>query len=302
VADMDTPIGAAVYTQLCNERGGIECDLTMTRTAPDSWYVVTGSAFGSHDMSWIRSQVDDSVVLRDLTSSRAVINLCGPMARRVLEQVAEDDVSNEAFPYATARELTVGSAPVLALRIGYVGELGWELHIPTEFAAHVAEVLREAGAAFGLRDVGYRAIDTLRMEKGYLYWSTDITPDTTPWEAGLGWRVDLSKPAFCGRDALVAQRERGVDRKLCTFTLSPGADGQIACPVSGEAILHGGEVVGFTTSANYGHTIGSPIAYGYLPAALADQQGFEIEVYGDIYPAERHRRALYDPASIRLKS
>ncbi len=299
VADMDKPVGSAIYTQLCNERGGIECDLTMTRTAPDSWYVVTGAAFGAHDMGWIRdhSPDDGSVMVRDLTSARAVVNLCGPRSREVLQAVCHDDVSNEGFPYATAREITIGSAPVLALRIGYTGELGWELHIPTEYAAHVYETLRDAGAAHGIVDVGYRAIDTLRMEKGYLYWSTDITPDTTPWEAGLGWRVSLKKGDFLGRDALVAQRESGVERRLCTFTLE-----SMAYPVSGEAILVDDEVVGFTTSANFGHTIGKPIAYGYLPIELADRTDFVIEVYGEPIPAVRHAGSLHDPRSERLKS
>jgi 4-methylaminobutanoate oxidase (formaldehyde-forming) len=194
---------------------------------------------------------------------------------------------------------------VLTVRIGYVGELGWELHIPTEYAAHVYELLRSAGEPYGIVDVGYRTIDTMRMEKGYLYWSTDITPDITPWEAGLGWRVDLGKGDFCGRDALVAQREAGITRKLCTFTLE-----QMAYPVSGEAIIapdprgdpRDGAVVGFTTSANFGHTIGKPVAYGYLPIELADRTEFVIEVYGEQIAATRHDGALYDPGNTRLKS
>ena len=308
VADMDKSVGTVIYTQLCNERGGIECDLTMIRTAADSWYVVTGAAFGAHDMGWIRANspgagvADGSVVIRDLTSARAVINLCGPKSRDVFQAVCEEDVSNAAFKYARAMEVTIGSAPVLALRIGYVGELGWELHIPTEYAAHVYELLRSAGEPHGIVDAGYRTIDTMRMEKGYLYWSTDITPDTTPWEAGLAWRVNLNKGDFCGRDALVAQREAGITRTLCTFSLE-----QMAHPVSGEAIIavggqRDGEVVGFTTSANFGHTVGKPIAYGYLPVELTDRDDFVIEVYGEPIPAKRHDRALYDPDQARLRA
>ena len=299
VADMDKPVGTVIYTQLCNDRGGIECDLTMTRTAPDSFYVVTGSAFGAHDMGWIRSNSPDdgSVDIRDLTSARAVVNIVGPKSREVLQSVCEDDVSNAAFRYGKAREITIGSAPVLAVRIGYVGELGWELHIPTEYAEHVYELLHEAGQPHGVVDVGYRTIDTMRMEKGYVYWSTDVTPDTTPWEAGLSWRVNLNKGDFLGRDALVAQREAGVTRRLCTFTLEA-----MAYPVSGEAIIADGEVVGFTTSANFGHTVGKPIVYGYLPAALADREDFIIEVYGEPIPAKRHDRPVYDPDNVRLKS
>ncbi len=299
VADMDKPIGTVTYTQLCNTGGGIECDLTMTRLGRQHWYVVTGSAFGAHDMGWIRSNSPDdgTVQIRDLTSANAVINLCGPMARHVLQAVSEDDVSNEALRYATARDITIGAAPVLAMRIGYVGELGWELHVPTSYAAHVYELLHEAGRQHGIANVGYRTIDTLRMEKGYLYWSTDITPDTSPWEAGLSWRVNLRKGDFCGRDALVAQREAGVARKLCTFTLE-----ETAYPVSGEAIIADDTVVGFTTSANFGHTIGKPIAHGYLPIELADRTAFVIEVYGEPIPATRHEDALYDPRNERLKS
>jgi sarcosine dehydrogenase len=299
VADMDKAVGTVTYTQLCNQHGGIECDLTMTRLGEQHWYVVTGSAFGVHDMGWIRSNSpeDGSVRIRDLTAAGAVINLCGPLAREVLQSVSDDDVSDEALRYATARDITIGAAPVLAMRVGYVGELGWELHVPTSYAAHVYELLADAGRPHGIATVGYRAIDTLRMEKGYLYWSTDITPDTTPWEAGLAWRVNMLKGDFCGRDALSAQREAGVDRKLCTFTLE-----QMAYPVSGEAIIADDTVVGFTTSANFGHTIGKPIAYGYLPIELADRTDFVIEVYGEPIPVTRHDGALYDPTNSRLKS
>ena len=299
VADMDKAVGTVTYTQLCNSQGGIECDLTVTRLGEQHWYVVTGSAFGAHDMGWIRanSPDDGSIQIRDLTSTNAVINLCGPMARDVLQSVSDDDVSNDALRYATARDITIGAAPVLAMRIGYVGELGWELHVPTSYAAHVYQLLHDAGLEYGIVNVGYRAIDTLRMEKGYLYWSTDITPDSSPWEAGLGWRVNMGKGDFCGREALDAQRATGVSRKLCTFTLE-----QMAYPVSGEAIIADGAVVGFTTSANFGHTIGKPIANGYLPIELADRTDFMIEVYGEPIPAIRHDGALYDPKNVRLKS
>jgi 4-methylaminobutanoate oxidase (formaldehyde-forming) len=299
VADMDRALGTVTYTQLCNQRGGIECDLTMTRLGEQHWYVVTGSAFGAHDMGWIRSNSPDdgSVQIRDLTAASAVINLCGPLARDVLQSVSEDDVSDEALRYATASEITIGAAPVLAMRVGYVGELGWELHVPTSYAAHVYGLLAEAGRPHGIANVGYRAIDTLRMEKGYLYWSTDITPDTTPWEAGLNWRVNMGKGDFCGRDALAVQRQAGVERRLCTFTLE-----QVAYPVSGEAIIADDAVVGFTTSANFGHTVGKPIAYGYLPIELTDRTDFVIEVYGEPIPATRHDGALYDPKNSRLKS
>ncbi|MET1026386.1 MAG: aminomethyltransferase family protein, partial [Dongiaceae bacterium] len=225
------------------------------------------------------------------------INLCGPKARGVLTKVVEEDVSNEAFPFGTCRELTLGAAPVLAIRIGYVGELGWELHIPTEYAGHVYELLREAGEAYGIRDAGYRAIDSLRMEKNYLYWSSDITPDYSPLEAGLGFRVNFKKGDFIGRDALLKQKETGIRQRLCTFTL------QQPLPVyGGEAILKNGKVVSVTSSGNFGYTVGKSIAYGYLPIDLAGESDFEIEAFGEVSAATRHDRALYDPKNEKLKA
>ncbi|MEE9250189.1 MAG: FAD-dependent oxidoreductase [Alphaproteobacteria bacterium] len=295
--DLDKPTGHIAYTQLCNERGGIECDLTISRLAEDHFYIVTGAAFGEHDLNWIREHLpgDGSVLAYDVTSSLAVLNLCGPMARKVLEKVSEDDVGNATLPFGRCRTITVGCAPVLAMRIGYVGELGWELHIPTEYACHVYETLWEAGQEFGIVNAGYRAIDSLRMEKRYLYWSTDITPDYTPYEAGLGFCVKLDKGDFLGRDALVKAKEVGPKRRLCTFTLDE--------PVSvfgGEAILRDGKILGVTTSGSFGYTVGKPIVYGYVPIEDAGHRRYEVEVFGEAVPAVRHDRALYDPERKRL--
>ena len=206
-------------------------------------------------------------------------------------------MSNAALPFAHCRQITLGAAPVLAVRIGYVGELGWELHIPTEYAAHAYDRLWEAGQAFGIANVGYRAIDTLRMEKGYLYWSSDITPDHTPFEAGLGFRVSLRKGEFIGRDALVKAKADGPKQRLCTFTLE-----RFAGAVGGECILRDGKVLGVTTSANYGHAIGKPIAYGYIPTEETMHRDFTIEVFGEPIPATRHDGPLYDPKNERLKA
>ncbi len=299
VSDMDRPVGSTIYTQLCNEKGGIECDLTISRIAPDRFYFVTGSAFGGHDRHWIESHLrhDGGVQIVDVTSARAVINICGPKAREVLAAVVEEDISNVAFPFSSNRQITVGAAPALAIRIGYVGELGWELHIPTEYASHVYELLRAAGESHGIRDVGYRAIDCLRMEKNYLYWSSDITPDYTPYEAGLGFRVNLKKPDFIGREALERQRRDGVRQKLCCLVLEK------PLPVyGGEAVLHRGKVVSVTTSGNYGHTIGKSIVYAYLPIALAQESEFKVEAFGKTSKARRHDGALYDPGNARLKA
>lgn len=298
-ANIDRPVGSVIYTQLCNERGGIECDLTLSRLDDNQFYIVTGSAFGTHDLHWIRSHLPagGSATVRDVTSARAVINLCGPLARHVLETVAEEDVSNAALPFARCKPITLGAAPVLAIRIGYVGELGWELHIPTEYAAHVYDCLWEAGQAHGIANVGYRAIDTLRMEKGYLYWSSDITPDYTPFDAGLGFRVSFKKGDFIGRDALVRAKAEGPKQRLCAFTLE-----RFAGAVGGECILRNGKVLGVTTSANFGHTIGKPIAYGYIPIEETANRDFTIEVFGEPIAAIRHDGVLYDPKNERLKS
>ncbi len=298
-ADLAKPAESVIYSQMCNEAGGIEADVTLSRLDDNRFYVVTGSAFGVHDRHWIETHLPDdgSVVVRDATSARAVINLCGPDARRVLQQVAEEDVSNAAFPFATWRHLTIGAAPVLALRIGYVGELGWELHVPPDYAEHVYGVLWRAGEPFAIANAGYRAIDTLRMEKGYLYWSADITPDYNPYEAGLGTRVALGKGEFIGRAALARVKSEGVRRKLCVFTLE-----RPAMVHGGEAILCRDRVLGVATSGNFGHTVGKPILFGYLPIEEAAHREYVVESFGEEIPATRHDGPLYDPRMLRLKS
>lgn len=299
-SNMDKPDGTVIYTQLCNDWGGIEADLTITRLGRDHFYIVTGSAFGTHDADWIRRQMpeDGSVLLVDMTSARAVINICGPKARAVLEKAVEQDCSNTAFPFGTAQNITVGAAPVRAVRIGFVGELGWELHVPTEFGLHVYDTLRTAGEEFGIRDIGYRAIDTLRLEKGYLYWSTDISPDYTPFEAGLGFRVHLkSKGDFRGRAALQAQKDKGTKRQLCTFV----TDRKLPL-YGGETILKDGRVVSLASSAGFGYTIGKTIILGYLDTADAGETNFDVEVFGDRYPVTRVDGPLHDPESLRLKA
>jgi 4-methylaminobutanoate oxidase (formaldehyde-forming) len=215
-----------------------------------------------------------------------------------LNKITPTDLSNEAFPFASSRNIIVGAATVRAVRIGYVGELGWELHIPTEFACHVYDLLREAGAQDGIRDVGYRAIDTLRMEKGYLYWSADITPDYTPFEAGLGGRVHFRTGGdYIGREALQAQKENGVSQHLCCFTTPEDL------PLyGGETILMDGKVVSLVSSAGFGHSVGQSIMFGYLPAGMAEKSKFELEVFGERYPISRADAPLYDPENIRLKT
>ena len=296
---MDKPVGSVIYCQLLNERGGIEADLTVCRLAKDRFYIITGSGFGVHDSDWIRRHLprDGSVTLREITSEKAVLNICGPQARAVLERAGVEGVGANHFPFATSKTITIGAASVLALRIGYVGEQGWELHMPYEVLPQVYETLWQAGQDFGIANVGYRAIDTLRVEKGYLYWSADISPDDTPLEAGLGFRVAFDKGGFIGRDALLAQKEAGVSRRLSCFTLE-----QPVAVYGGEAILRGGKVLGRTTSGNFGHTVGKPIVYGYLPVAELAHSDFEIEAFGERVPATRHDGPLYDPKMERLKA
>jgi 4-methylaminobutanoate oxidase (formaldehyde-forming) len=295
---IDRPVGACVYTQLCNEKGGIEADLTIMRLAPDRFYVVTGSAFGIRDSGWIRRHLpdDSSVAIREVTSAFAVINLVGPRARDVLSAVTLDDVSNAAFPHLTVREIDVGLARARAARVGYVGELGWELHIPAEQALHVYEVLREAGKAHGIADVGYRAIETLRLEKGYVYWSSEVTPDTNPFEAGLGFAVALDKGDFIGRKALAAIKAEGVKRRLIALKVEG-----FAPLIGGETLVCDGNVVGTLSSAGYGYSVGHTIAFGYAPADIVKDAKFEIVAYGTRYAAVRAPRSVYDPTGARLK-
>ena len=298
-ANLDKAPGAVTYTQLLNPKGGIEADVSIMRRAEDSFYVVTGSGFGTRDGGWIQKHMprDGAVTFRDVGSAYGVINLCGPKARDVLAKASEDDVSNAAFPYMTCRQIRIGYAPVMAVRITYVGELGWELHIPTEYVAYVYEALREAGAEFGITDAGYKAINSLRMEKRYLYWSTDISPDDTPLEAGLGFAVSFKKGDFQGRDALAAQKEAGLRRQLMCFALDE------PLPVyGGEAMIAAGKVIGMTTSGDFGHSVERSLVLGYVPGEYFGQNTIEIEAFGRRSLANRIEGCAYDPKNERVRA
>lgn len=299
VNDLENGVNTCTYTQLCNAQGGIEADLTIMQLSDDLFYIVTGSGFGVRDGHWITSHMpkDGSVRFRDVTNRNAVINLCGPHARDVLAQVCDRDVSNETLPHLSVHSLQLGHAPVIAARVGYVGELGWELHVPVEYAASLHLNLMKAGEEFGITNVGYRAIETARLEKGYLYWSADIGPDYNPYEAGLGFCVAPNKGDFLGSEALAAIKQKGVSRKLCSFTVEG-----FAPFLGGETILRDGEVCGYTTSCGFGHTLGKTIAFAYLPIELASETHFQIETFGKTYEATRGPRTLYDPKQLRLKS
>lgn len=299
VSNMDKPVGAVIYTQMCNDSGGTEADVTFLRLGKDRFYMVTGSGFGVHDSDWIRRNMpkDGSVQMIEVTSGKAVLNIVGPKSREVLAKASESDVSDAAIGFATAGEIIVGAAPVLAARIGYVGERGYELHIPTEYAAHVYDELWRAGQAFGIVNVGYRAIESLRMEKGYIYWSGDVTPDYTPVEAGVGFRVHLkSKGDFKGRAVLEAQKNGGLVRKLCTFVTD------VNLPLTGgETILIGEDVVSLATSVGFGHTVGKTILRGYLDKTHWNTTDFELEVFGARHPITQVEGPVYDPGNTALK-
>jgi glycine cleavage system aminomethyltransferase T/glycine/D-amino acid oxidase-like deaminating enzyme len=300
--DIDRPVGSIVYTQLLNGRGGIEADVTVTRRAPDRFLLVTGTALGGHDGAWLRKHLptDGSVELRDVTSSSVCFGLWGPRARDILGSVTADHVGGEDFPYLTSREIVVGSVPVLALRVTYVGELGWELYAPTEYGRTLWETLWEAGGPHGMVAGGYRAIDALRLEKGYRAWSSDITPDETPYEAGLGFAVALdTEREFIGRDALVAARERGPRRRLRCLVLD---DPRSVC-LGNEPVRIDGDVVGRVTSGGYGFAVERSIAFAYLPPdrAAAGTRG-EVDLFGEWIGFEVVREPLWDPAGERIRA
>jgi glycine cleavage system aminomethyltransferase T/glycine/D-amino acid oxidase-like deaminating enzyme len=302
---VDKPIGSIIYTQMLNDRGGIECDLTCVRTALDEYYIVTGTGFATHDFDWINRNIPEGMnaQLVDVTSSNSVLSLFGPKARDILAACTRDDVSHETFAFGQARRIGIAGCPVLALRITYVGELGWEMHLPTEYAQTVFDALQEAGEPHGLRNAGYRAIETLRLEKGYRAWGSDIGPDHTPDEAGLGWAVKMkSNTDFKGRVAVQAQRENGVKKMLTTFTTS----GEVI--LSGrETIYRNGKRCGWLSSGGYGHTLGKSIGIGYVrnPNGVTRDHvlsgDYELEVGTERVKAEATLSPLYDPKMAKIK-
>jgi 4-methylaminobutanoate oxidase (formaldehyde-forming) len=285
---------------MLNRRGGIESDLTVTRLAFDRFRLVIGTAFGNHDLAWIRKQlrVDERVEVRDVTGAYACYGLWGPRSRTLLSTLTDADLSNEAFPYLSARRIDVGTAPCLALRVTYVGELGWELYVPVEFGASLFETLLEAGRDHGAVPAGYRAIDSLRVEKGYLAWGSDLTPEEDPFQAGLGFAVDPSKD-FVGRDALEARRGRSDRPRLACLVL----DDPRAMVLGNEPVFDSGDVVARVTSGGIGYAVDRSIAFAYVPPALTEiGTRLEIEVFGERVGSEVVRRPLFDPAGERIRA
>jgi glycine cleavage system aminomethyltransferase T/glycine/D-amino acid oxidase-like deaminating enzyme len=284
-------VGKVTYTQMLNSRGGIECDFTVARLSEDRFSIVTGTAFGRHDLAWIARHAGAGVEVTDVTSRWACIGLWGPRARDVLVGASDDDLT---FPYMSWRDIAVGDVPVRALRVTYVGELGWELYCPMEYGAALWRALWEAGRPFGLVAGGYRAIDSLRLEKGYRVWGADITSDDTPFEAGLGFCVKGDKE-FIGRAALV----RSPERLLCCLVLEdPGA-----VALGNEPVRVGGAVAGRVTSGGYGYTVEKSIAYAYLPAGhSAPGTEVDVEVFGARVRGVVVSEPLYDPAGERVRA
>lgn len=307
-AEVDVEIGRSVYTGLLNARGGYESDLTVLRLATDRFLLVTGSAQAVHDADWIRKNItaDAHVTLTDVTSAYAVLALMGPKSRDILARVTSVDLSNDGFPFATIREIDVGYATAYANRMTYVGELGWELIVPTEFAVGVYEALHEAGRDFGLLDCGYYALEALRLEKGYRAWSRELTPDINPYEAGLAFAVALDKPGgFIGREALVAAKAKGVrSRLIVQFTVDDAA------PMlwGGELILSDGKPIGEVRSAAYGHTLGRSVALGLIehPSGVDKDfltgSRFEVELAGERFAVTACLSAAYDAKGLRVKA
>jgi glycine cleavage system aminomethyltransferase T/glycine/D-amino acid oxidase-like deaminating enzyme len=286
-------VGAITYTSMLNTRGGIECDFTATRLADERFLIVTGTAFGQHDLAWIRQHAPDGIAVDDVTADWACLGLWGPRARDILQPLADAPLD---FPYMRARELAVAGIPCRALRVTYVGELGWELYCGFDDGLALWDAIWAAGAAHGLVAGGYKAIDSLRLEKGYRVWGADITPDDTPFEAGTDFAVKLDKDEFIGRDALLSHEPR---RRLCCLTL---ADPR-AVALGSEPVRVEGAPAGRVTSGGYGYTVGRSIAYAYLPADRAEVgRPVEVEIFGEWVAGEIAAEPLFDPKGERVRA
>ncbi|MFC0540343.1 GcvT family protein [Kutzneria chonburiensis] len=297
--DVDREVGSVTYTQALNTRGGIECDFTVARLEEDLFRIVTGTAYGSRDLAWLRQHAprDGSVRIADVTGQYTCFALWGPNSREILAQLTPAGLDNESFPYMTAQQITVGDVPLVAQRVTFVGELGWELYASAEYGAGLWATLWEYGQDFGLIAGGYKAIDSMRLEKGYRLWGSDLTPDHNPYEAGLGFAVKKDKP-FLGRDALLQAKERGITRRLRCLTL----DEQHAVPLGGEPVRIGDEIVGRVTTGGFGYTVDKPIAFAYLPATTPIGAALSVELFGEWVNGVVTRDPLFDPKGDRVKA
>lgn len=304
--DVDVPVGKLVYTQWLNDKGGIEADLTVTRLSETAYLIVTGAETEIRDFNWLKRHIpeDAHAIATNISSAMGVISIMGPKARDLLQSICPNDLSNEAFPFGTSQEIELGYAIVRASRITYVGELGWELYIPTEFMTGVYDEIVAAGATFGLKHCGYHALNALRMEKAYRHWGHDITDEDTPLEAGLGFAVRMDKPGgFIGRDALLKQKEEGLKQRLVQFLLKSPEP----MLYHNEPIWKGDQIVGYIRSGMYAHGLGAACGLGYVTDPAGGGVGpigaddFEIEIAGVRYPATASLKPLYDPSNARIK-
>jgi len=306
--DIDVDINRVVYTQWLNDRGGIEADLTVTRLATDHYLIVTSGTSQIRDFSWLKRNIpeDAHAIATDMTSAFAVLGIMGPNSRALLASLTPDDMSKEAFPFATSAVIDLGYARVRASRITYVGELGWELYIPMEFAQDVYDVIVKEGKNHGLKHAGYHALNSLRMEKAYRHWGHDITDEDSPLESGLGFAVKMNKPGgFIGRDALLAQKETGLNRRLVLLKL----DDPDPLLYHNEPVYRNGTMVGYITSAMYGHTVGASLGFAYVDCPDGDTTSayilsadYEIEIAGQRFSASPSLQPLYDPKMLKVKS
>ena len=293
-------VGALTYTQMLNEGGGIECDFTVTRVSEGRFRIITGTAFGEHDLLWMRDHApeDGSVQIEDVTSAYACIGLWGPAARDILQPLTSTSIANDAFPFMTSRQLAVGTVPCLALRVTYVGELGWELYCPAEFGLRLWDTVWEAGHSKGLVAGGYKAVDSLRLEKGYRVWGADIGPESDPYQCGLGFCVKLDKGEFIGRSALLKKREAAAPARLACLLL----DDPRSVALGSEPVRIGGEITGRVTSGGYGYTVGHSIAYAYVPSSATAGTPVEVEIFGTWVTGQIATEPLYDPTGARVRA
>ena len=299
--------GRITYTQLLNSRAGIECDLTVAQLEQDLFYIVTGTGFRVHDFTWIRDHIPNAAkaVLTDVTESYGAISLMGPNSRDVLQAVTDADCSNAAFRFGDVRKIDINGHIVRALRLTYVGELGWELHFPIDAAVTIFDALMSAGADYGIRTLGYRAIESLRLEKAYRAWSSDITPNDTPFEAGLGWAVKLNTDIdFIGRPAATESANSMLQKRFAGFTV----DDPEVILLGRETILRNGEFAGYLSSGGFGYTVEKSIGYGYVKHAggvtddyLTDAS-YELVVAENIVPASIHLKPLYDARALKIRA
>ena len=301
--DMDVPAGKIVYTQMLNERGGIESDLTVSRLSETAFFLVVPGATLQRDLAWLRRHLaDEFVVITDVTAAESVLCLMGPHARELIKKISPNDFSNESNPFGTWQKIEIGMGEARAHRVTYVGELGWELYVPTDQTAHAFEAIEEAGAEFALKLCGLHTLDSCRIEKAFRHFGHDITDEDHVLEAGLGFAVKTSKPRFIGRDAVLRRKEVGLERRIVQFRLT---DPQPLL-FHNEAIVRDGKIVGTVTSGNYGHHLGGAIGMGYVPSKGESEadllaSSYEIEIAGERFAADASLKPMYDPRSERVR-